>query len=70
MRKSHMVPPTLHKRGQAVKHAGKGAVEEHLPSRHAMATLTKGDPMQRTMNNYAKATPMAAPDMTGLNIME
>ncbi len=44
------------------KHVGKGASEQVLPSRHALQTLTQGDPLQRTMNNYAKATPMANPD--------
>lgn len=41
----------------AIKHTGKGAQEQILPHRHAMNTLTKGDPGQRTMNQYAKATP-------------
>lgn len=36
---------------------GKGSQEEQLPHRFALTQLTKGDPMQRTMNNYAKATP-------------
>lgn len=35
----------------------KGSKSEMLPSRNARAQLTGGDPMQRTMNNYAKATP-------------
>lgn len=39
------------------RHVGKGATEQVLPSRGALNTLTQGDPMQRTMNNYAKATP-------------
>lgn len=39
------------------KHAGKGGGQQMLPNRHAMNTLTKGDPMQRTMNNYAQETP-------------
>ena len=39
------------------RHVGKGATEQALPSRGALNTLTQGDPMARTMNNYAKATP-------------
>jgi hypothetical protein len=42
---------------QKVKNTGKGSTEEDLPSRFAMSQLTKGDPMQRTINNYAKVTP-------------
>lgn len=41
-------------------HLGKGGSEEMLPSRHALATLTKGDPAQRTIGNYAKLTPIGA----------
>lgn len=59
--KKHLHPPHLHRRGQVVKHEGKGASEEILPSRHAVQTLTKGDPVQRSMQNYAKETPMGNP---------
>lgn len=38
-------------------HDGKCSQQEMLPSRNAVATLTKGDPTQRSMNNYAKLTP-------------
>lgn len=41
----------------AITHKGKGTQQELLPSRMAMSRLVRGDPMQRTMNNYAKATP-------------
>ena len=41
----------------------KGVATEVLPNRHAMNTLTGGDPLQRTMNNYAKASPV---DLTGV----
>ena len=41
----------------ACNHTGKCAQSEMLPSRHALGTLTAGDPMQRTINNYGKATP-------------
>ena len=59
--KKNLTP--LSKRGQINVHQGKGAIEQTLPSRSAMSTLTQGDPGQRTMNNYAKATPMGSPDM-------
>lgn len=59
--KKHLSPPRLHRKGHVVKHQGKGASEEVLPSRHAVQTLTKGDPMQRTMQNYAKMTPLVNP---------
>ena len=59
--KKNLTP--LRKRGQINVHNGKGAVEQTLPSRSALSTLTAGDPGQRTMNNYAKATPLGAPDM-------
>ena len=42
---------------------GKGSKDEVLPSRMAMETITKGDPMQRSMNNYAKKTPSGASAM-------
>lgn len=35
----------------------KGSKQEMLPSRHALAQLTGGDPLRRTMNDYAKKTP-------------
>ena len=31
--------------------------EERLPSRFARDQITGGDPVQRSMNNYAKKTP-------------
>lgn len=39
------------------RHVGKGSKSEMLPSRHALNTLTEGDPAARSMNDYAKATP-------------
>lgn len=53
----------LSKRGPIHTHMGKGAVQQTLPHPAAMQTLTAGSPMQRTMNDYAKATPMANPSM-------
>lgn len=52
-------------------HDGKGSSSELLPSRHALNTLAKGDPLKRTMNQYAKATPSASgalgsPSMLGM----
>jgi hypothetical protein len=49
--------------GKVVRNVGKGSKDEVLPSRMAMETITKGSPMQRSMNNYAKKTP------SGLNAM-
>lgn len=40
-----------------MKKSKKDAKSEMLPSRMARTSLTKGDPMQRSMNNYAKKTP-------------
>lgn len=48
-------------KGGITKHAGKGSQQEVLPNRHALSRLTKGDPADRTMNDYAKATPLANP---------
>jgi hypothetical protein len=43
--------------GRLIQHRGKGGKEQLLPSRHAMETLTEGDPWQRSIGNYAKLTP-------------
>lgn len=65
--KTRLTPLT--KRGKVATHRGKGATEEVLPDRHALSTLTKTDPLQRTMNNYAKASPpspkVAPPNLLG-----
>lgn len=42
---------------RVVKNAGKGGGSQTLPSRHALNTLTGGDPLRRTINQYSKATP-------------
>lgn len=39
---------------------GKGSRQEFLPSPHALAKLTKGDPFQRSMGMFAKRTPSGA----------
>ncbi len=38
-------------------HKNKSAQSEILPHRSALTRLTRGDPAQRTMGQYAKATP-------------
>lgn len=43
--------------GRLVRSHNKGSREQLLPGRHAMETLTKGDPWQRSMGNYAKLVP-------------
>ena len=50
-------------------HAGKGSAEEMLPHRSALTTLAGGNPMKRTMNNYAKATPSGAGALGAPSIM-
>lgn len=47
--------------GRLIQNRGKGGGEEVLPSRHAMAQVTRGsDPWQRSIGNYAKLTPNGA----------
>jgi hypothetical protein len=53
----------------ACNHTGKCAQSELLPSRHALGTLTKGDPMRRTINDYAKASPVGEGGFGGSSIM-
>lgn len=65
--KKHLTP--LNKGGQIDKHTGKGGTQQVLPNRHALQTLTQGDPSQRTMNNYAKATPLANPEVDSPSIL-
>ena len=43
--------------GRLVQHKGKGGKQQLLPSRHAMDEVTKGNPWQRSIGNYAKLTP-------------
>jgi len=59
IRKKHLTKLTP--KGSITNHVGKGASEEVLPSRSALNSLTQGDPLQRTIGNYAKATPMGNP---------
>jgi hypothetical protein len=46
--------------GRLTVNVGKGGQQELLPGRHAMAVLTKGNPWERSMGNYAKLTPSGA----------
>jgi len=41
--------------GRLIVHRGKG--EKLLPSPSALKTLTKGNPQERSFQNYAKLTP-------------
>lgn len=54
-----MKAPKALKIAGATHHQGKGSKQERLPHRSALTTLTKGDPMQRTINNYSAAAPEA-----------
>lgn len=47
---------------------GKQSKQEMLPSRYAMNQITKGEPLQRMMNNYAKKTP-SGPTMPGMSFV-
>ncbi len=67
MFKKNMTP--IGRKGKLVSNVGKGATEQVLPSRSAMSTLTDGDPAARTMQNYAKATPMANPSVDSPDIL-
>jgi hypothetical protein len=55
MLKKHMTP--LGKGGSIVKHKGKGSQMASMPSRSQIQGL--GRPGASSMNDYAKATPMA-----------
>jgi len=55
--KKHLTP--LRKGGQMAVHKGKGSEQAPLPARSEINKLAT--PPTNTMNDYAKATPMAAP---------
>lgn len=57
MLKRHMTPLT--KGGTRTVHQGKGSQSAPMPERGQIEQLSRG-PMN-TMNDYAKATPMAQP---------
>jgi hypothetical protein len=60
----------LSKRGPITKHVGKGSTEAQLPQRGALNNLTKGSPLARSMNNYAKATPGPEDQTPGIMDMD
>jgi hypothetical protein len=45
---------------QPKKPKGKGGGQAMLPNRAAVTQLTKGDPTQQSLGNYAKLTPSGA----------
>lgn len=49
---------------KTIRQIGKGGAQEVLPSRSALTRLVAGDPAQRTLGQYAKATPA---DLSGVN---
>lgn len=51
------------------KAKGKQLREEVLPSRSAMTQITKGDPIYRSMNNYAKKTPADVSGVMNFKLM-
>ncbi len=55
MRKKHMTPLNIHRNGSVSNSGGKGA----FPPPAAMAAARGGG--DNTLNDYAKATPMAQP---------
>ncbi len=62
--------PNYKKTAERSEKPGKQIAQEMLPSRHARATITGGDPVQRSMNNYSKMSPADANGVgqIGLNI--
>ena len=56
--KKYLTP--LRRGGQIDVRSGKGSSSQVLPNRSALNTLTQGDPAQRTIQQYAKATPLTA----------
>ena len=62
--------PNYKKTAERSEKPGKQIAHEMLPSRHARATITGGDPVQRSMNNYSKMSPADANGVgqIGLNI--
>lgn len=48
----------------------KQIAHQMLPNRHAQSTITSGDPVQRSLGNYAKMTPADASGVgqIGVNI--
>jgi hypothetical protein len=59
MFKKHMRPPTPG--GQKIVHAGKGSKVQPLKSARNNVSTSGSDDPNASINNYAKATPMANP---------
>ena len=55
--KQNLTP--LSKGGAITKHKGKGSQQAPMPDRNEISSLAK--PATQSINNYAKATPMAQP---------
>ena len=54
-------PPTINPgTGRLTQHKNKGSRQSMLPHKDAMDQVTKGDPWQRSIGNYAKLTPSGA----------
>lgn len=53
-----------------IQHLGKGSNQALLPNRHAMNLLTKGEPWQRSINNYAKVTPSGEDAIGSPSVMD
>lgn len=55
--KQNLTP--LSKKGPVHKHKGKGSEQAPMPNRNELTSLSK--PAGQSINDYAKATPMAQP---------
>jgi hypothetical protein len=62
--RNQMTP--LSKGGARTVHAGKGSMQAPMAAR---AALTNAPPTGPTLNNYAKATPMANPQPAPMGMM-
>ena len=62
--------PNYKKTADAGMKPAKQIAHEMLPSRHSRATITGGDLVQRSMNNYSKMSPADANGVgqIGLNL--
>lgn len=59
--------PRMIREPTVIQHTGKSATQEHLASRHAMSSITGGDPVNRMTNNYRKAGATPPGDAAGLD---
>ena len=53
-------------RARLVTHTDKGSKLEFLPNRHALNKISGGDPLRRTIGDYAKAGPDIAENGPGI----